>query len=54
MFKPEDEEWTVAKLRMLLGRHLLTTDMAGSDYESSVMPAIPNPIVEVREPSNHT
>ena len=33
MLKPEDKEWTVAKLRMLLGRHISAMEMAGSDYE---------------------
>jgi len=39
MLKPEDEEWTAAKLRMLLGRHISTMEMVGSDYETPVMPA---------------
>ena len=31
MQKPEDEEWTVTKLRVLLGRHISAMEMAGSE-----------------------
>lgn len=39
--KPEDEEWTVAKLRLLLGRHISAMEMAGS--ESFEVPTNSNP-----------
>ena len=29
--KSEDEEWTVTKLRVLLGRHISAMEMAGSE-----------------------
>ena len=31
MQKPEDEEWTVTKLRVLLGRYISAMEMAGSE-----------------------
>ena len=34
MQKPEDEEWTVTKLRALLGRHIAAMEMAGSEEVS--------------------
>ena len=43
MQKPEDEEWTVAKLRMLLGRHISAMEMAGNDHKSHEAPATFNP-----------
>jgi len=39
MLKPEDEVWMVAKLHMLLGRHISAMEMAGSDYETPKTPA---------------
>ena len=31
MLKNDDEEWTVSKLRLLLGKHITALEMAGGD-----------------------
>ena len=42
MRKPEDEEWTVTKLRMLLGRHISAMEMAGSESSDHETPTSSN------------
>ena len=43
MQKPEDEKWTVTKLRMLLGRHVSAMEMAGSESSDHEAPTSSNP-----------
>ena len=42
MQKPEDEEWTVTKLRMLLGRHISAMEMASSESSDHEAPTSSN------------
>ena len=42
MQKPEDEEWTVTKLRILLGRHISAMEMAGSESSDHEAPTSSN------------
>ena len=54
MLKNDDKEWTVSKLRHLLGKHVTTLEMVGGESRVAQVPAKPISKYPPRETSRHS